>query len=122
MQNTINAVAIKFLQSEVGKEVVNDFYRMKQNPGWKFMDLFVAELGNHISNEVLSRRFQKQDSEEKLIQLAAYSRVSTLLKFFLNPVARFEALAKRKRHADNIQGASPKQARQRKQRDLTRKE
>jgi hypothetical protein len=121
MQNTINAVASKFLLSEVGKGVVDDFYRMQKDPGWKFMQMFVAELGNHISNETLSRRFQKLDNEEKLIQLAAYSKVSTLLKFFLNPVARFEALAKRKQHSSQM-GAPVKKAFQRMRQAVTRKE
>lgn len=108
MQATINAVATKFLQSELGREVVNDFYKMKQDPGWRFFHAFVAELGNHISNEVLSRRFQGLDNEEKLIQLAAFSKVNTLLKFFHNPVARFEALAKRKQFSDAIGEQTPK--------------
>lgn len=102
MQATINAVATKFLQTELGREVVDDFYKMKQDPGWRFFHAFVSELGNHISNEVLSRRFQELPNDEKLIQLAAFSRVNTLLKFFHNPIARFEALAKRKHFNDSI--------------------
>lgn len=103
--------------------MVNDFYRMKTDPGWKFMQMFVAELGNHISNETLSRRFQKLDNEEKLIQLAAYSKISTLLKFFLDPVARFEALAKRLRHEKQLQGAPVvKKAIRRMKQAVTRKE
>ena len=85
------------------------------------MQGMVAELGNHISNEVLSRRFQKLPSDEKLIQLAAYAKVSTLLKFFLNPIARVEALAKRKRYSDSI-GAPVKQALQRMKSAALRKE
>jgi len=120
MQATINAVATKFLQSDIGREVVNDFYRMKKDPGWKFFHYFVAELGNHISNEVLSRRFQGLDNEEKLIQLAAYSRVNVLLKFFYNPVERFEELAKRKRF-NNAIGEPKGKAKQRKQSAVTGK-
>lgn len=108
MQNTINTVADSFLRSELGKELIRDFLAMKKNPGWKFMHLFVAELGNHLANEVLGRRFQQLDDKKKLVKLEAYSDVSILLKFFANPSATFERMATLKEHNKQMGALTPK--------------
>jgi hypothetical protein len=108
MQNTINTVAEKFLQSEVGKEVLNDFLRMRKDTGWRFMQTFIVELGNHLANEVLSRRFQTIPDDQKLIRLAAYSDISVLLKFLASPSSTFERMANIREHNKQMGKLRPK--------------
>lgn len=108
MQNIINSVADQFLQSEIGKETVDQFFRMRQDPGWKFMQAFIIELGNHIANEVLSRRFQALEDRKKLVTLEAYSDVSVLLKFFANPSSTFERMATIREHNKQMGKLGPK--------------
>ena len=98
MQNTINSVVEKFMQTELGKECLNDFLRMRTDKGWRFLQMFIVELGNHMANEVLSRRFQTLDDKKKLIRLEAYSDISVLLKFLASPSSTFERMATIREH------------------------
>jgi hypothetical protein len=98
MQNTINAVTANFMQTEIGRELLNDFLRMRTDKGWKFMQLFIVELGNHLANEVLGRRFQELEDKKKLVRLEAYSDISILLKFLASPSETFERVATIKEH------------------------
>lgn len=117
MQNTINKVAQEWLSTDTGKEVVDEFYRLKREKGWRFMQGFVIELGNSLSNEVLSRKFQKQDDKTKLVKLEAYSMVSDVLKFFADPTVTFGKIQKMKQH-NKVYGEAPAKARKRRQEEL----
>lgn len=119
MQNTINTVAEQWLNSDTGKEVVEEFYRLKQQKGWRFMQGFALELGNHMSNEVLSRKFQKLEDRDKLIKLAAYSMASDLLKFFVDPTTVFKRIQGFKKvNKKQEYGESAADVRRRKQAEL----
>jgi hypothetical protein len=121
VQNTINTVAEQYLNTDLGKQLIEQFSRLRSEPGWKFYQGFIIELGNHLSSEVLSPKFQRLPAEEKLVKLAAYSKISDFLKFFINPVMVFDRIKKLKDHNRRV-SESPAEARRRRQSELTRKE
>jgi len=98
MQNTINMVAEKYLQTEIGRELLDGFLQLRNDKGWRFMQTFIIELGNHLANEVLSRRFQVLEDHKKLVKLEAYSDISILLKFLASPSSTFERMATIREH------------------------
>ena len=109
MQKIISAVAEAFNQSETGKDMLAHYVDMNKHPGWSAHQTILIELGNRVSNEVLTRKFQSQDAEEKLIRLAAYSMISEVIKFLLNPAISLEKAAKFKRHNIKMEATHGKQ-------------
>lgn len=98
MNKILTSIAQAFIESEDGREALKHYIDLKQHRGWKTHQAFLLEMGNRLSNEVLTRKFQSMEANNKLVRLEAYSMVSEVIKFLLNPVATLTNINKVKAH------------------------
>ena len=106
MQKLINAVAKDYIESSNGRGELQKYLDLQKSPGWKVHQSILVMLGNLLSSEVLTKQFQKLDSNEKLVRLEAYSNVAEVISFLLNPMPTLNNIAKIVRHNKQMQATT----------------
>lgn len=106
MQKILARIAETYVQTEDGRNGLVKYFDMKAHPGWKVHQSFLVHMGSLLADEVLTRQFQKLETEERLSKLAAYSMVSEIIKFLIDPTKVLEKMAGIAKH--NIQAENPR--------------
>jgi len=105
LKKLIQSVVKQFLESDNGRDALVKYGDMQRTPGWQTYQAFLLELGNCISNEVLTPSFQKLGTNDKLVKLEAYSMTREAIRFLVNPFYGFNKSAGIIRHNKKMEAS-----------------
>jgi len=110
IKGLLRKISESLLVNEDTARMALNYEEMRKHPGWKLHMAALIDLGNGISEYMLSDEFTKLDIHEKDAQQRAFHHTKEIIEFLLNPLKGARHAAAIMQHNKKIEEATRKRS------------
>jgi len=108
IKGVLRKISEGLLNTEEGNRIAVNYLDMQKHLGWKAHQGILVQLGNSITEYMLSEKFTKLDIHEKDAQQRSFYITKEIIDFLLNPMKGANRYAKIAQHNKKM-GATNKE-------------
>ena len=98
MKHLLIKTAERYYSNEVDQQKLQQYQRLKVEPGWSFVAESLRYLQGLILNELMSNKFTELDANKKDVQQRAFKQSYDVIEFLIDPPKVAETVLKIRQH------------------------
>ena len=107
MKHLLIKTVEKYYSNEVDSQRLSQYQRLKDDPGWLFVEESLRYLQGLILNDIMSKEFTELGEKEKDIKQRTFKGVYDVIEFLINPPKVAETVLKIRQHNKGLAGKQP---------------